>query len=252
MSDKRMYYKIVSNNDYIEIHTDYRHKTKYSTSDLVFFNDPYLQQLWLNMLVKYRETFQELIHQIQEPIFIPIFEGHLLPLDEQIKLLDMIEQIQNENIGFIFFDFNFRYFKFKEPNLNQLLADYNTNRIVEEHFIKNTHRIEPTNLESTIRKIEVDTYETQNPFEAPFEFKQHIRLLIKLYKNNQNKCLTKTAYHILLKILSQDFNLFDDFVIPHNSLDIYKMHDERPPYQELCQKYGKTEIDYLIHEYLLL
>lgn len=252
MSDKPMYYKIISNNDYIEIHTDYRHKTKYSTSDLGFFDDAYLQQLWLDMLTKYKETFHQLVHQIQEPIFIPIYEGHLLSSDEQNKLLDMIEQIQNENIGFIFFDFNFRYFKFKEPNLNQLLVDYNTNRIIEEHFIKYTHRIKPTNLEGTIREIEGDTYETETPFEAPFEMKQHIELLVKLYKDDKNKRLTKTAYHILLKILSKDVDLFHDFVIPHNRMYIYKTHDERPPYNELCQKYGKTEIDYLIHEYLLL
>lgn len=252
MSDKPMYYKIISNNDYIEIHTDYRHKTKYSTSDLGFFDDAYLQQLWLDMLVKYQEPFQELVHQIQEPIFIPIYEGHLLSLDEQIKLLDMIEQIQNENIGFIFFDFNFRNFDFKEPKLNQLLTDYHTNRIIEEHFVKNTHQIEPANLESTIRKIEVDTYVNENPFEAPFEMKQHIELLAKLYKTNKDKRLTKTAYNILLNILSKDVDLFHDFVIPHNRMYIYETHDERPPYVELCQKYGKTEIDYLIHEYLLL
>lgn len=252
MSDKSMCYKIVSNNDYIEIHTDYRHKTKYSTSDLAFFNDPYLQQLWLNMLVTYRKTIQDLVHQIQEPIFIPIYEGHILSLDEQTKLLDMIEQIQNENIGFIFFDFDFKNFEFKESKLNQLLIDYRTNRIIEEHFIKNTHRIEPTNLEGAIREIEEDTYETEKPFEAPFEIKQHIELLVRLYKDNKNKRLTKTAYHILLKILSKDFDLFHDFVIPRNRMYIYKTHDERLPYNELCQKYGKTEIDYLIHEYLLL
>lgn len=252
MSNNPMCYKIESNNKYIEIHSEYFYKFIYSSSDLRFFNDPYFQQLWLNMLTKYQETFHELALQIQEPLFIPFYKGHLLPLDEQSKLLDMIEKIQNENVGFILFDFDFKNFEFKEPKLNQLLIDYRTNRIIEEHFVKNSHRIEPKNLESTIRKIEDDTYESENPFESPFEFKQHIQLLVKLYKDNQNERITKTAYHILLKILSKDFDLFHDFVIPHSSVDRYKTHDERPPYGELCQKYGKTEIDYLIHEYLLL
>lgn len=252
MNNKPMCYKIVSNDDYIEIHTDYLYKSKYYSSDLRFFKDPYFQQLWLKMLTEYHETFHELTLQIQEPLFIPIYKGHLLSLDEQRDLLDMIEKIQNENIGFIFFDFKFENFEFKEPKLNQLLTDYQANQIIEEHFIKNTHRIKPNNLESTIREIEDDTHETETPFEAPFEMKQHIELLVKLYKDNKNKRLTKTAYHILLKILSKDFDLFHDFVIPHNRMYIYKTHDERPPYNELCQKYGKTEIDYLIHEYLLL
>lgn len=252
MSNNPMCYKIVSNRDYIEIHTEYRYKSKYKSSDLRFFNDPYLQQLWLNMLVTYQETFHELIHRINEPIFIPIYQGHRLSLDEQNELFKIIKQIQNDNVGFVFFAFNFNDFEFKETNLNQILTDYQTNRIIEEYFIKNAHLIEPGNFENTINEIEYDTCETENPFEAPIKLKQHIRLLIKLYKDNQNQRLTKTAYHILLKILSQDFDLFNDFVIPHNSLDIYKMHDERPPYQELCQKYGKNEIDYLIHEYLLL
>lgn len=252
MSDKPMCYKIEANNKHIEIHSEYFYKFIYSSSDLRFFKDPHFQQLWLDMLTKYQETFHEFARRIQEPLFIPIYKGHLLPLDEQSKLLDMIGKIQNENVGFIFFDFDFRNFKFKEPKLNQLLIDYRTNRIIEEHFIKNTHRIEPKNLENTIRKIECDTYETENPFESPFEFKQHIELLVKLYKNNENKYLTKTAYDIFLEILSKDFILLHELVIPHKSGDRYKTHDERPPYAELCQKYGKTEIDYLIHEYLLL
>lgn len=236
MSDNPMFYKIVSNDDYIQIDTDYLYKNKYYSSDLRFFKDPYFQQLWLNMLVKYQEIFHELTRQIQEPLFISIYKGHLLSLNEQSDLLDMIGKIQNENIGFIFFDFKFKNFKFKEPKLNQLLANYHTNRIVEEHFIKNTHRIKPTSLEGTIREIEADTYETENPFEAPFEIKQHIELLVQLYKDNKNKRLTKTAYHILLKILSKDFDLFHDLVIPHNRENIYKTHDERPPYVELGQK----------------
>lgn len=252
MSNKPMYYKIESNNKHIEIHSEYFYKYIYSSSDLRFFNDPYFQQLWLNMLTKYQNTFHQLSLRIQEPLFIPIYKGHILPLNEQSKLLNMIGKIQNENVGFIFFDFDFRSFEFKEPKLNQLLIDYRTNRIIEEHFIKNTHRIEPKYLVNTIRKIENDTYETENPFEAPFELKQHIELLAKLYRDNENNPLSTTAYHILLKILSTDLELFHDFVIPHNRANIYKMHDERPPYQELCQKYGKIEIDYLIHEYLLL
>lgn len=252
MSDKPMYYKIVSNTDRIEIHSEYLHKFRYTSSDLQFFKDPYFQQLWLNMLIQYQETFHELTHQIKEPLFIPIYRGHRLTLDEQTNLLDMIEKIHNETIGFIFFGFNFENFEFKNLKLNQLLIDYRNNRIIEEHFVKNRHLIEPANLESTIRTIESDTYETETPFKAPFEMKQHIELLAKLYRDNENNPLSTTAYHILLKILSTDFELFHDFVISHSSVDIYKMHDERPPYQELCQKYGKTEIDYLIHEYLLL
>lgn len=250
MSDKPMCYKIESNNKHIEIHSEYFYKFIYSSSELCFFSDPYFQQLWLNMLTKYQETFHELALRIQEPLFIPIYKGHLLPLDEQSELFDMIEKIQNENVGFIFFDFDFRSFEFKEPKLNQILTNYRDNRLMEEHFVKNSHKIEPKNLESTIRKIENDTYETENPFEAPFELKQHIELLVELYRNDQNKRITKTAYDIFLEILSKDFELLHELVIPHRSGDRYKIHHERPPYAELCQKYGKTKINYLINEYL--
>lgn len=214
MSDNPMCYKIVSNKDYIEIHTEYRHKSKYKSSDLRFFHDPYLQQLWLNMLVTYQETFHELVHRIKEPIFIPIYQGHRLSLDEQNELFNIIKQIQNDNVGFDFFAFNFNDFEFKETKLNQILTDYQNNRIIEEHFIKNAHLIEPSNFENTINKIEYDTYETEDPFESPFEFKQHIELLVKLYRNNENKYLTKTAYDIFLEILSKDFILLHELVIP--------------------------------------
>lgn len=250
MSNNPMCYKIVSNRDYIEIHTEYRYKSKYKSSDLRFFHDPYLQQLWLNMLVTYREIFHELVHRIKEPIFIPIYQGHRLSSDEQSELLDIIKQIQNDNVGFVLFAFNFNDFEFKETKLNQILTDYQTHRIMEEHFIKNAHLIEPNNFENTINKIEYDTCETENPFEAPFELKQHIELLVELYRNDQNKRITKTAYDIFLEILSKDFELLHELVIPHRSGDRYKIHHERPPYAELCQKYGKTKINYLINEYL--
>lgn len=62
---------------------------------------------------------------------------------------------------------------------------------------------------------------------------------------------TQTAYHIFSKIFfSEDFELFYELVIPDNRYYNNFSYPERPTYRELCQKYDKTEIDYLIHQYL--
>ena len=49
---------------------------------------------------------------------------------------------------------------------------------------------------------------------------------------------------------SENFELFYELVIPNNRYYNSFTYPERPPYLELCQKYSKTEIDYIIHQYL--
>ena len=62
---------------------------------------------------------------------------------------------------------------------------------------------------------------------------------------------TQTAYHIFSKIFfSEDFELFHELIIPDNRYYNSFTYPERLPYHELCQKYDKTEVDYLIHQYL--
>lgn len=140
--------------------------------------------------------------------------------------------------------------------MNRILQNViHISQLTQKHR-KQHNRITLHNSKDTIEKIERDTQRSETPFEAPLKLKQKIELLRKLY-DSYNKGtatrtpFTQTAYHIFSKILfSEDFELFHDLVIPNNRYYNSFAYPERPPYRELCQKYSKTEIDYLIHQYL--
>ena len=228
----------------------------YTSSELCLFEDLYLQQLWLKLLVEYKNEFKQIIRHKNMPIYIPIYRAHKLPLSEQVELFKLIKEFEDDDIFINFFDLDFEDFEFKEPNLNDILqnAIYMT-EITESHQIQR-NRIALHNLTETIRKVKCFTQHDEKPFEAPLRLNQKIELLRKLYNTSSKNMttrnqITQTAYHIFSKIFfSEDFELFHDLVIPNNRYYNSFSYPERPPYRELCQKCGKTQIDYLTHQYL--
>lgn len=221
----------------------------YTSSELCLFEDLYLQQLWLKLLVEYKEDFKTIIWQRNNPIYIPIYNAHQLPLSEQIELFKLIKEFENDNIFFNFFKDDFEDFEFKEPNLNDILQNAIYMTEITENNETQRNRIALHNLTETIRKVEYFTQHDEKPFEAPLQLKQKIKLLRKIYNRNNKSTATRTpftqtAYHIFSKIF------FSEVVIPNNRYYNNFSYCERPPRLELYQKYDKTEIDYIIYQYL--
>lgn len=228
----------------------------YTSSELCMFEDLYLQQLWLKMLVEYKDEFKQIIRHKNTPIYIPVYRAHKLPLNEQIELYKLVKAFEDSDIFFNFFDLDFEDFEFQEPNLNAILQNANhMSQITEEH-IEQRKRIALYKLKDTINRLEYYTRIDETPFEAPLKLNQKVELLRKIY-DNHNKAtatrvpFTQTAYHIFSKIFfSEVFELSHELIIPDNRYYNSVSYFERPPYLELCQKYSKTEINYLIHQYL--
>ena len=140
--------------------------------------------------------------------------------------------------------------------MNRILQNViHISQLTQKHR-KQHNRIALHNSKDTIEKVERDTHNSQAPFEAPLKLKQKIELLRKLYDGYDKgtatrTAFTQTAYNIFSKIFfSEDFELFHELVIPDKRYYNSFSYPERPPYHELCRKYSKTEINYLIHQYL--
>lgn len=228
----------------------------YISEEISFFEDLYLQQLWLKALVEYKEDFKQIIRHKNIPIYIPVYRAHKLPLSEQVELYKLVKEFEDEDIFFNFFDLDFENFEFEEANLNNILQNaIHISQITQENKTQR-NRITLHNLKDTIEKVEYDTQNGDNPFEGPLQLKQKIELLKKIYNcNNKSTAtqtpFTQTAYHIFSKIFfSEDFEVFHDLVIPKNCYYNSFTYTERPPRLELYQKYEKTEIDYVIYQYL--
>ena len=138
----------------------------YTSSELCLFEDIYLQQLWLKMLVEYKNEFKQIIRHKNTPIYIPIYRAHKLPLSEQVELYKLVKEFEDDDIFFNFFDLDFEDFEFEEPNLNKILQNANLMlEITKEHLIQ-LERIALCELKGTIEKVERDTHNSQAPFEA--------------------------------------------------------------------------------------
>lgn len=228
----------------------------YTSSELCLFEDLYLQQLWLKLLVEYKNEFKQIIRHKNIPIYIPVYRAHKLPLSEQIEIYKLVKEIEDDDIFFNFFNLDFEDFKVKEPNLNKILQNATLMLELTKEHLTQLERITLCELKDTIEKVERNTHNIDTPFEAPLQLKQKIKLLRKIYNSNNKSTATRTpftqtAYHIFSKIFfSEDFELFHELVIPDNRYFNSCSYFERPPYREICQKYNKTEIDYIIHQYL--
>lgn len=216
------------------------------------FDDPYFQQLWLNQLVKHKETFIEIANHLGDLFYIPICSAHELIKQEQANLYKIIKELECDEITFNFFTNDFRSFQYKDKDLKAILKQSRNIKLVSDDIYQriyhNPRKIKLYNLEETIEKIEQETQNQEKPFQAPVELIRHNQILNQLKYKINNKRLTVKAYKIIQELISKNSELFNDFLknIENRNLK----YEIRHQYPELCQQFGKAEIDYLINDYL--
>lgn len=213
------------------------------------FDDPYFQQLWLNQLVKHKETFIEIANHLGDLFYIPICSAHELIEKEQSNLYKIIKALECDEIRFNFFTNDFRSFQYKDKDLKALLKQSRNIKLVSDDIYQriyhNPRKIKLYNLEETIEKIEKEEQNKEKPFQAPIELIRHNQILNQLkYKINDKK-LTVKAYNIIQKLISENFDLLNNFLKYQNV-----RYEDRTQYHTLCEQYGTAEINYFINEYL--
>lgn len=216
------------------------------------FDDPYFQQLWLNQLVKHKETFIEIANHLGDLFYIPICSAHELVEPEQANLYKMIKKLECDEITFNFFASSFQNFQYKNKDLKEILKKSKNIKLVGDdtyqRIYTNPSKIKLHNLAETIRKIEQESHDDEKPFQAPIELIRHNQILNQLkYKINDKK-LTVKAYNIIQNILHENIDLLNEFF--EDEENKYVSYENRPQYDTLCEQYGNAEINYLINEYL--
>lgn len=216
------------------------------------FDDPYFQQLWLNQLVKHKETFIEIANHLGDLFYIPICSAHELIKQEQANLYKIIKALECDEIRFNFFTNDFRSFQYKDKDLKALLKQSRNIKLVSDDIYQriyhNPRKIKLYNLEETIEKIEQETQNQEKPFQIPIELIEDNQMLKRLkYKINDRK-LTVKAYHIIQKLIFENFELLHNFLEHAENQNV--KYENRTQYRTLCEQYGTAEINYFINEYL--
>ena len=227
----------------------------YTAPRISLLEDPYYQQLWLEILTEYKDTFANIVTRACNPVCIPIYKAHTLPQEEQTKLFEMIEALKSEHINFNFINYDFNKFEYKDPNLNQLLTNAKNIKEMDEAFFQmmmtNPHKLNLVSIHETMQDIEFQARHKSERINIPQEFLDKLKLLRKMYyKDNLRKPLTHTAYKIIQQLLFKDFGLTNNLIITVNSENLYKAFCDRPEYDPLCQKYGKSEMEYILNNYM--
>ena len=228
--------------------------SEYESSEIKLFDDPYFQQLWLNILVEHQDTLEDLVRHQDITIYIPIYKAQTLPKSEKVKLFNMLKTLESERIRFNFFTTDFQIFQFENPDLNKMLNQAQKIHRLKEEIYKEIYqypkRIRPAKFNDTLTTLQTKTRDNVDKFTYPDVLKSKMNILYKLYHDNHGKKMTHTAYQIIQKLLSQDIELFEDFYSPAQTSKEKEKYTESPQYLTLCQKYGKAKIDFLVHNYL--
>lgn len=253
MSENPKHYKMISK-DSIYIPTNDRYKEIWPYQ-ITIFNDPYLQQLWLNLVVEYKHVFKKISLTPKVRFVIPIYNAHQMVEKEQENLFNIITELETDN-RFLFnvFAKDFQEFKFKNIDLNLLLH----NAVTISHLEFGLHnqmsytknQIKPENLFNTLQRIEEASAWAKEQFLTPDDLIEKNNLLIRLQQLITDRRVTYKAYQILQQLFFEDFELFKKYITNSNQNDENKSLFEKPEYPILCQKYGKTEIKYLTNQYL--
>ena len=227
----------------------------YTAPRISVLEDPYYQQLWLGILTEYKYVITDIVTRTCTPVCISIYKAHTLPQDEQAKLFEMIETLKSEHISFNFINYDFNEFEYKDPRLNRLLANAKNIKEMDEDFFRmavtNPHELNLVSINETMEDIEFKARQRDETFNVPQEFRDKLKFLRKMYyKDNHRKPLTHTAYKIIQKLLFEDFELTNKLIVSVNSENLYKAFCERPEYAPLCQKYGKSEMEYILNNYV--
>ena len=253
MSENPKHYKMISrDNIYITTNDRYKEIRPYQ---ITIFNDPYLQQLYLNLVVEYKHVFKKISLTPKVRFIIPIYDTHKMVEKEQENLFNIITELETDNrFLFNFFAKDFQEFKFKNIDLNLLLH----NAVTINHLEFGLHnqmsytkkQIKPENLFDTLQRIEEESAWAKEQFLTPDDLIKKNDLLIRLQHLIADKRVTYKAYQILQQLFFEDFELFKKFITNSNQSDVSKSLFEKPEYPLICKKYGETEIKYLINQYL--
>lgn len=253
MSENPKHYKMISN-DSIYITTDDRYKEIWPYQ-ITIFNDPYLQQLWLSLVVEYKHVFKKISLTPKVRFVIPIYDAHKMIEKEQENLFNIITELETDNrFLFNFFAQDFQEFKFKNADLKLLLHNAVTINYLEfalhNQMSYTKNQIKPENLFDTLQRIEEESVWAKEQFLTPDDLIKKNDLLIRLQHLIADKRVTYKAYQILQQLFFEDFELFKKFISNSNQNDVSKSLFEKPEYPFLCKKYDETEIKYLINQYL--
>lgn len=227
----------------------------YTAPRISLLENPYYQQLWLEILTEYKDTFADIVARACNPVSIPIYKAHTLPQEEQVKLFEMIKALSSDHISFNFINYDFNEFEYKDSNLNDLLTNARNITAMDEVFFRmmmtNPHKLNLVSINETMQDIETIARNKRETFNVPQEFLDKLKLLRKMYyKDNIRKPLTHTAYKIIQKLLFEDFELIKNLILTPNSENLYNTFCDRPEYTPLCQKYGKSEMEYILNNYM--
>ena len=253
MSENPKHYKMIAK-DSIYITTNDRYKEIWPYQ-IKIFNDPYLQQLWLNLVVEYKHVFKKISLTPKVRFVIPIYDAHKMIEKEQENLFKMITELEKDNCFlFNFFAQDFQEFKCKNTDLNLLLH----NAVTISHLEFGLHnqisytknQIKPENLVDTLQRIEEENAREKEKFLTQNDLIKKNNLLMRLQELVNDRRVTYKAYQILQQLFFEDFELFKKFITNSNQNDENKSLFEKPEYPLLCQKYGETEIKYLTNQYL--
>lgn len=253
MSESPKHYKMIYD-DSIYIPTDDRHKEIWPYL-ITIFNDPYLQQLWLSLMIKYKHIFKKISLTPKVRFIIPIYDAHKMVEKEQEKLFKIITELENDNqFLFNFFAQDFQKFEYKNADLNLLLNNavtINYREFALQNQMSYTKRqIQPENLFDTLQRIKEESAWEKEQFLTPDDLIEKNNLLMKLQQLITDRRVTYKAYQILQQLFFEDSELFKKFITnPNQNNESWSLF-EKPEYPLLCQKYGKTEIKYLIDQYL--
>lgn len=227
----------------------------YTAPRISVLEDPYYQQLWLGILTEYKDTFTDIVNRACNPVYIPIYKAHTLPREDQAQLFEMLEALNSDHINFNFINYDFNEFEYKDSDLNDLLVNAQNIKEMDEDFFRmavtNPHKLNLISINETIEDIEIRERNKNQTFTVPQEFLDKLKLLRKMYyKDNHRKPLTHTAYKIIQKLLFEDFELTKNLILTPNKENVYNAFCDRPEYTPLCQKYGKSEIEYILNNYV--
>lgn len=253
MSENPKHYKMISK-DSIYIPTNDRYKEIWPYL-ITIYNDPYLQQLWLSLVVEYKHIFKKISLTPRVRFVIPIYDAHKMIEKEQENLFNIITELETDNrFLFNFFAQDFQEFKFKNTDLNLLLHNAVTINYLEfalhNQMSYTKNQIKPENLFDTLQRIEEESSSAKEQFITPDDLIKKNNLLIRLQHLIADKRVTYKDYQILQQLFFEDFELFKKFITNSNQNDENKSLSEKPEYPLLCQKYGETEIKYLTNQYL--
>lgn len=216
------------------------------------FEDPYFQQIWLQLLVEHKETFIEIANCLDDIVCIPIYCAHRLIEPEEVNLYNMIKELECNQITFNFFKSNFQNFQFKNKDLNNLLSQAENIQVIRDSTYQriyfNPGKLRLHKFNETLETLERESLREEKSFQVLDELIRKYQLLGKLKGKMNGRCLTIKAYKIIQELISKNSELLEDFLghIENRNLK----YEIRHQYPELCQQFGKAEIDYLINDYL--